>query len=114
MFYTSEAISSDPELGRSIALITDGRFSGASTGPVIGHCSPEAAVGGPIALVKENDLIELDVFGRTLNMLVSMVSGKQKKKWIRSCSSEKQNGIQRSRNMKKVFYAYLVNTVSAR
>lgn len=40
MFYTSEAISTDPELGRSIALITDGRFSGASTGPVIGHCSP--------------------------------------------------------------------------
>jgi len=69
MFYTSEAISSDPELGRSIALITDGRFSGASTGPVIGHCSPEAAVGGPIALVKENDLIELDVFGRSLNIV---------------------------------------------
>ena len=47
MFYTSEAISSDKELGRSIALITDGRFSGASTGPVIGHCSPEAQTGGP-------------------------------------------------------------------
>ena len=45
MFYTSEAISSDAELGKSIALITDGRFSGASTGPVIGHCSPEAAAG---------------------------------------------------------------------
>ena len=56
MFYTSEAISSDKELGRSIALITDGRFSGASTGPVIGHCSPEAADGGPIALVEEGDL----------------------------------------------------------
>lgn len=47
MFYTSEAISSDKELGRSIALITDGRFSGASTGPSIGHVSPEAADGGP-------------------------------------------------------------------
>ena len=46
MFYTSEAISSDKELGKSIALITDGRFSGASTGPVIGHCSPEAVDGG--------------------------------------------------------------------
>ena len=57
MFYTSEAISSDAELGKSIALITDGRFSGASTGPVIGHCSPEAADGGPIALVEEGDLI---------------------------------------------------------
>lgn len=66
MFYTSEAISSDPELGRSIALITDGRFSGASTGPVVGHCSPEAASGGPIALVEEGDLIELDVENRVL------------------------------------------------
>jgi dihydroxy-acid dehydratase len=69
MFYTSEAISSDAELGRSIALITDGRFSGASTGPVIGHCSPEAADGGPIALVEEGDLIEIDVMGRKLNIV---------------------------------------------
>lgn len=66
MFYTSEAISSDAELGRSIALITDGRFSGASTGPVIGHCSPEAADGGPIALVEEGDLIEIDIPARKL------------------------------------------------
>ena len=69
MFYTSEAISSDQELGRSIALITDGRFSGASTGPVIGHCSPEAADGGPIALVEEGDLIEIDVMERKLNII---------------------------------------------
>ena len=66
MFYTSEAISSDKELGRAIALITDGRFSGASTGPVIGHCSPEAQAGGPIALVEEDDLIEIDIPGRVL------------------------------------------------
>lgn len=69
MFYTSEAISSDKELGRSIALITDGRFSGASTGPVIGHCSPEAVDGGPIALVEEGDLIEIDVVERKLNII---------------------------------------------
>ena len=69
MFYTSEAISSDKELGKSIALITDGRFSGASTGPVIGHCSPEAADGGPIALVEEGDLIEIDVIERKLNII---------------------------------------------
>ena len=66
MFYTSEAISSDAELGHSIALITDGRFSGASTGPVIGHCSPEAQAGGPIALVEEGDLILIDVEERIL------------------------------------------------
>ncbi|WP_289291186.1 dihydroxy-acid dehydratase [Sporofaciens musculi] len=69
MFYTSEAISSDKELGRSIALITDGRFSGASTGPVIGHCSPEAQAGGPIALVEEGDLIHLDVRERVLEIV---------------------------------------------
>ena len=69
MFYTTEAISSDRELGRSIALITDGRFSGASTGPVIGHCSPEAQAGGPIALVEPGDLIEIDVPERKLNIV---------------------------------------------
>ena len=69
MFYTSEAISSDKELGKSIALITDGRFSGASTGPVIGHCSPEAQAGGPIALVEEGDLIHLNVKERVLEIV---------------------------------------------
>ncbi len=69
MFYTSQAISSDPELGRAIALITDGRFSGASTGPVIGHVSPEAQEGGPIALVEQDDLIEINVPERKLNII---------------------------------------------
>lgn len=69
MFYTSEAISSDELLGRSIALITDGRFSGASTGPVIGHCSPEAASGGPIALVEEGDVIRIDIPNRILAII---------------------------------------------
>jgi dihydroxy-acid dehydratase len=69
MFYTTEAISSDEELGKSIALITDGRFSGASRGPAIGHVSPEAAEGGPIALVAENDLIEIDIEDRKLSIV---------------------------------------------
>ncbi len=92
MFYTSEAISSDAELGRSIALITDGRFSGASTGPVIGHCSPEAVDCGPIALVEEGDLIEIDVMERKLNIIgikgerktpeeVEEVLAERKKNW---------------------------------
>ena len=68
MFYTTEAISSDPQLSASIALITDGRFSGASKGPAIGHVSPEAADGGPIALVEEGDLIEIDIPGRVLRL----------------------------------------------
>ncbi len=69
MFYTTEAISSDEELGKSIALITDGRFSGASKGPAIGHVSPEAAEGGPIALLMENDLIKIDIPNKKLEIV---------------------------------------------
>lgn len=69
MFYTTEAIASDPEIASSVALITDGRFSGATRGPAIGHVSPEGAVGGPIALVEDGDLIEIDVDERKLNIV---------------------------------------------
>ncbi|MCI5699925.1 MAG: dihydroxy-acid dehydratase [Lachnospiraceae bacterium] len=58
-------------LGSSVALITDGRFSGASRGASIGHVSPEAAVGGPIALVEEGDIIQIDIPNNTLNIKVS-------------------------------------------
>jgi dihydroxy-acid dehydratase len=54
-----------------VAIITDGRFSGASRGPCIGHICPEAAVGGPIALVKDGDRISIDVPGRRLSLGVS-------------------------------------------
>lgn len=69
MFYTTEAIVSDPELASTVALITDGRFSGATKGPAIGHVSPEAAEGGAIALVEDEDLIEIDVVGRVLRIV---------------------------------------------
>lgn len=58
-------------LGSTVALITDGRFSGASRGASIGHASPEAAVGGPIALVEEGDRISIDIDNHALNLLVS-------------------------------------------
>ncbi len=58
-------------LGESVALITDGRFSGGTRGPCVGHISPEAAEGGPIALVKDGDRIELDIRARRLELLVS-------------------------------------------
>ena len=58
-------------LGSSVALITDGRFSGASRGASIGHVSPEAAVGGPIALVEEGDIIKIDIPANTLNVDIS-------------------------------------------
>ena len=69
-------------LGSSVALITDGRFSGASRGASIGHVSPEAAVGGPIALVEEGDIISIDINNNSLNVLVSDEElAERRKKW---------------------------------
>ncbi|MDE7351773.1 MAG: dihydroxy-acid dehydratase [Acetatifactor sp.] len=69
-------------LGSSVALITDGRFSGASRGASIGHVSPEAAVGGPIALVEEGDIISINIPENRLDMLVSDdVLEARRKKW---------------------------------
>lgn len=69
-------------LGSSVALITDGRFSGASRGASIGHVSPEAAVGGPIALVEEGDIISINIPEMTLNLKVSDEELEQRKaKW---------------------------------
>ena len=69
-------------LGSSVALITDGRFSGASRGASIGHVSPEAAVGGPIALVEEGDIISINIPENTLNMKVSDEElAKRRAKW---------------------------------
>ncbi len=69
-------------LGSSVALITDGRFSGASRGASIGHVSPEAAVGGPIALVEEGDIIRINIPENKLDMLVSdEVLAERRAKW---------------------------------
>lgn len=103
MFYTSEAISSDKELGKSIALITDGRFSGASTGPVIGHCSPEAVDGGPIALVEEGDLIEIDVMERKLNIIGIAGERKTAEEIDEILKERRKTGDQESRNIEKGF-----------
>lgn len=69
MFYTTEAIASDEKLNSTVALITDGRFSGATRGPAIGHVSPEASNGGPIALVKDKDIIHIDIENRGINIV---------------------------------------------
>lgn len=69
-------------LGSSVALITDGRFSGASRGASIGHVSPEAAVGGPIALIKEGDIISIDIDNCAINLKVSDEElAKRKAEW---------------------------------
>ena len=58
-------------LGESVALITDGRFSGGTRGACIGHVSPEAAVGGPIGLLKNGDIIEIDIPNNKINVKLS-------------------------------------------
>ena len=69
-------------LGSTVALITDGRFSGASRGASIGHVSPEAAVGGPIALIEEGDIIKIDIPANTINVdLPDEVLEERRKKW---------------------------------
>jgi dihydroxy-acid dehydratase len=66
MYFASTILAADPALNTTTALVTDGRFSGAMKGPCIGHVTPEALDGGPIALVEENDLIEIHVPERRL------------------------------------------------
>ena len=68
MLMTTEGIVCDETLNGKVALITDGRFSGATRGAAIGHVSPEAAVGGPIAFIEEGDLISYDIEARTMNV----------------------------------------------
>ena len=101
--HTGEAICSDPKLAASVALITDGRFSGASRGPVVGHVSPEAAAGGPIAFVEEGDLIELDVENRRLAIVgvkgeektgeeIAQILEERKKNW-KGFTSKYKSGL---------------------
>ena len=69
-------------LGESVALITDGRFSGGTRGACIGHVSPEAAVGGPIGLLKKGDIIEIDIPNNKMNVKLSAKElAARKKKW---------------------------------
>ena len=67
-------------LDKEVALITDGRFSGATRGASIGHVSPEAALGGPIAFVKDGDLIEIDIPNHSINVLVDEKEFEERKK----------------------------------
>lgn len=66
MYFAAAILAADPDLNHTTAIVTDGRYSGAMKGPCIGHVTPEALDGGPIALVEENDLIELNVPERRL------------------------------------------------
>ncbi|KUO48744.1 MAG: dihydroxy-acid dehydratase [Desulfitibacter sp. BRH_c19] len=102
MLKTTEAIYNRPELLASTALITDGRFSGATRGPAIGHVSPEAIDGGPIALIKEGDIIRIDIPKRSLDIIgcidgqkspeeVDIMLKERFEKWFKP--ERKKNGV---------------------
>jgi dihydroxy-acid dehydratase len=71
MLQVTAAVSGHPELSHTVALLTDGRFSGATRGFTAGHVAPEAFVGGPIAAVREGDIISFDIKKRTLDVEIS-------------------------------------------
>ena len=93
MFYTTEAIACDDQLAGSVCLITDGRFSGATRGPAIGHVSPEAIEGGPISLVQEGDLIRVDIPSRRIDIVG--IGGQEKTvEEVNDCLSERKKTLQ--------------------
>ncbi|VFS59528.1 Dihydroxy-acid dehydratase [Leminorella grimontii] len=103
MLMTTDAIVYDARLDGRVALITDGRFSGATSGPCVGHVSPEAADGGPIALVEDGDLIEMDVPARRLNVVgvkgerktpeeIEVILAERRTRWVQPDYS-KRRGI---------------------
>ena len=92
-------------LGKEVALITDGRFSGGTHGFVVGHITPEAYVGGPLALVKEGDTIVIDAEKRTLELEVSAKEMSARRKAWKAPKPRYTRGVLAK-------YAHLVNTAS--
>ena len=86
-------------LGSTVALITDGRFSGASRGASIGHVAPEAAVGGPIALIQEGDIIDIDINANTINARVSDEEFAHRKKTWKPRINEAKGYLARYRQL---------------
>lgn len=114
MFYTTEAVASDETLNASVALITDGRFSGATRGPAIGHVSPEAASGGPIALVQDGDLIYINIEQRKIDIIGTAAEQKTPEEIERILQQRNKNWVPpKSRFKKGVLRKYTSNASSA-
>ena len=87
MLYPTSAIAG-MGLSESVALITDGRFSGGTRGPCIGHVAPEAALGGPIAAIKDGDIIEIDIPNRKINVKLSDAQIKERMRSVKPYKKE--------------------------
>jgi dihydroxy-acid dehydratase len=97
MLYLTAAIASDERLASNVALVTDGRFSGASRGPCVGHVSPEAAAGGPIAALMDGDRVRIDLEQGAIDLVMAEGDAdaelKQRLEAMQPWTGEKRKGI---------------------
>ncbi|MCU7875806.1 MAG: dihydroxy-acid dehydratase [Candidatus Thiodiazotropha sp. (ex Lucinoma borealis)] len=100
-------------LGKACALITDGRFSGGTSGLSIGHCSPEAAEGGNIGLVKEGDLIEIDIPARSIQVVIDQETLQQRRCEMSARGDQAWQPVARERVVSQALKAYAALTTSA-
>ncbi len=94
------------QMDKHCALITDGRFSGGTSGLSIGHVSPEAAAGGAIGLIKENDLIEIDILNRSINLMISETEMAQRRQTEEAKGKDAFKPSARNREVSKALKAY--------
>lgn len=114
MLMTTEAIVCDPRLNGTVSLLTDGRFSGATRGACIGHISPEAARGGPIAYLQDRDLIEYDIPNRTLSLVGTDGTEKTKEEIDTILRQRKQTVVLKRPELRKgIFKRYTDSAESA-
>ncbi|HBZ07263.1 MAG TPA: dihydroxy-acid dehydratase [Massilia sp.] len=112
MLYPTSYIKSKG-LGKSCALFTDGRFSGGSSGLVIGHASPEAAEGGAIGLVEEGDLIDIDIPARTIDLRVPAATLAERRAVMEARGAQAWQPLERERYVSQALQAYAALTTSA-
>jgi dihydroxy-acid dehydratase len=113
LLMTTEAIVCDEALNGTVALITDGRFSGATRGAAIGHVSPEAARGGPIAFVEDGDLIEYDVEARTVQVIGIHGKPASPEEVAQCFAQRQQQGVVPRPKRKGLFKRYTDHAASA-
>jgi len=112
MLYPTSYIKSK-HLGKECALLTDGRFSGGTSGLSLGHISPEAAEGGTIALVEEGDIIRLDISQRTIDLLVSEEELGARRRRMEELGADAYRPLKRKRYVSQALQAYAALTTSA-
>ena len=112
MLYPTSYIKSR-HLGKECALITDGRFSGGTSGLSIGHISPEAAAGGNIGLVKDGDIIEIDIPKRTINVKLNDGQLAERRSAEEARGKKAFTPAKRERNISKALKAYAAMVSSA-